>query len=138
MDLAHDPAAPEKNPRSRSLRRRPADALPEEGARQELERLRSVAGAGEQFRFISEPRRGAYLAILHALHPRRIAHEMEVYHDDLRDEVADLLQVEQRGEFVPGRDHALDLDPQQFRSDVEQLRRWGSVTERIEPTCPHP
>jgi len=134
MELARHPAAPEKNPRSRSQRGRPADALPEEGARQAFERLRSAAGSGEQFRFISEPRRGAYLAILHALHRRRIAHEMEVYHDDLRDEVAGLLQVEPGRELAPGRDSGLDLDPQQFRSDVEQLRRWGNVTERIEPT----
>ncbi len=93
-------------------------------ARRAYDRLREAAGSGEQFRFVSEPRRDAYLAILHALHRRRMAHEMEVYHDDLRDEYAELIAA--------SRDE--ELDPQQFRSDIEQLRRWGNITERVEPT----
>ena len=102
----------------------PEQPQPPAGGRHTYDRLRTVAGSGERFRFVSEPRRDAYLAILYALHHRRREHEMEVYHDDLRDECAELLAVH--------RDR--DLDPQQFRSDVEQLRRWGNITERIEPT----
>ncbi len=89
-----------------------------------LGRLLEAAGTGERFRFVSEPRRKAYLAILHALHQRRLAHEMEAYHDDIRDEAAEFMR----------RDSDREIDPQQFRSDIEQLRRWGNITERIEPT----
>ena len=87
-------------------------------------RIRGVVGDGHAFRFVSEARRHVYLAILHCLLRRRFAHEVEVYHDDLRDEVAEIV----RDLF------AFEYEPLQFRSDIEQLGRWGNVTERVEPT----
>lgn len=90
-----------------------------------LERLRGVTGDGRRFRFVAEPARSVYyLAILQALLERRRRHEVEVYHDDLRDDVTARIS-----------DHLGErYDPLQFRADVEQLAAWGNLTERVEPT----
>jgi len=91
-----------------------------------LDRVAPLLADGESFRWISEQRRRVYAAILHALFCRREAHEHEVLHDELfEDVVASLARSE---------DEAGDYDALQFRRDIEQLRQWGNVSERVEPT----
>ena len=97
-------------------------ATPPEEAAGFLVRTRGLVAAGERFRWISDPRRHAYAAVLHALQQRRRAHEHEVPHDELLGDVAAALC--ESGPY----------DPQVFRQDLEQLQRWGNVVERVEPT----
>ncbi|MDF1565858.1 MAG: DUF2397 family protein [Deltaproteobacteria bacterium] len=89
-----------------------------------LDRVSRALGDGQRFRFLVEARRGVYLILLWTLHRRRLDHEMEVAHDALLAEVAP--EVERR--------LGLPYDAVLFRQDLEQLRAWGAVTERIEPT----
>lgn len=96
---------------------------PREDFTEFVERVRPLIGAGEAFRWISEGRRLAYAAILYYLWRRRMAHEIEVYHDDLLDE----MRAGVGAVLGPG------YDALQFRSDVEQLQRWGNLSERVEP-----
>jgi len=89
-----------------------------------VQRVLGAFGDGRGFRFLVEARRQHYLVILHALLERRRAHEVEVYHDELRDEVSEAVAS------LCGERY----DPGQFRADIEQLSSWGNITQRLEPT----
>ena len=89
-----------------------------------FEQVRRLLGDGLVYRFCSEPRRGVYVCLLLALLRRREAHEIEVLHDDLFDEVQTAVR----------QALSVEYDAVQFRQDVEQLCTWGNLVERVEPT----
>jgi ElaB/YqjD/DUF883 family membrane-anchored ribosome-binding protein len=76
----------------------------------------------DHFRFLTAERQPVYLAILYALFQERLAHQIEIFHDSLYDQVATAI------EDLSGNDYPEML----FRQDIDQLVNWGNITRKLE------
>lgn len=76
----------------------------------------------DHFRFLTAERQPVYLAILYALFQERLAHQIEIFHDSLYDQVAPAITGIFNNEY-----------PEMlFRQDIDQLVNWGNITRKLE------
>ena len=75
------------------------------------------------FRFLnSTERQKIYLAILFFLYEERLAHQIEIFHDDL------YLKVTPDIESLTGQSYHEEF----FRQDIEKLVEWGNIVRKLE------
>lgn len=75
------------------------------------------------FRFLNAAeRQKIYVAILFFLYEERLAHQIEIFHDDL------LLKVAPEIERLTGQAYHEEC----FRQDIEQLVEWGNIVRKLE------
>ncbi len=77
----------------------------------------------EHFRFLNAPeRQKIYITILFYLYDERLAHQTEIFHDDL------YLKVTSEIERLTENDYHEEL----FRQDIEKLVEWGNIIRKLE------
>ncbi|PKL39282.1 MAG: hypothetical protein CVV41_21765 [Candidatus Riflebacteria bacterium HGW-Riflebacteria-1] len=77
----------------------------------------------DHFRFLAATgRQKVYLVILSSLYDERLAHQIEIFHDDL------YLKVTPKIESLCGESYHEAL----FRQDIDQLVEWGNIDRKLE------
>ncbi|MFZ5953363.1 MAG: DUF2397 family protein [Candidatus Rifleibacteriota bacterium] len=81
-----------------------------------------IAQNFDHFRFLTAERQPVYLAILYALFQERLAHQIEIFHDELYDKVSPAIE----------NIFAAEYPEMLFRQDIDQLANWGNITRKLE------